>query len=226
MGNWLGRKAGIGGLALVLDVVCFGGLGGCPNVPETSTTENESVTGIFGLNTTDEILANNSIRTACEQVRNAGYELNLSQELSPPNLEGIFEPDREKSYQIFPFSGAIVHPFLVLNIQNQTPDNYIDAFYTYKDSLEEGVAGRELKGKRIVRGNKDENKFTIYGIENVYSGEFCHSEQVSIIDGRIDNDGRIYALEINTPVKVYTPRCIFIGSADYLGMEILEEKVK
>jgi hypothetical protein len=108
---------------------------------------------------------------------------------------------------------------LAVRISGQTLDNYVNVSYLQKDplDLDAPVPDRQTLGRQIIRG--ENGKFTIYYVMNVYAGNYCEAERVSIIDGRIDDNGDILAIEIDAPVQTDTPECVFPRFANFLDLE-------
>ena len=197
MKNRFGRKLAVGGLALLLN---FGNVGGCPRIPETSTTGNESTTGVEGYSTPGDFLNDRHIQEVVSDVRGEGYKLNLCQGLKPENFEGTYL--RREGYQIMPRNGApISNAPLAVIIENQSEDNYADITFLRKDLDETGEIS-EPRGRTIVRGIG--NEATFYSILDVSFEGYNHADFASILELTKNDDGTFQMIEMRLSIKVYS----------------------
>jgi hypothetical protein len=205
-----------------LNGVVFGGLvslmtlGGCPQPQGIE----ESTTGVSGMNTPEEILADENVARAIDFLQRQGYNINPSRELSPPNVEGVFEPERNGvSFQIMPnpYAGDIL-PFIALNIKDQGSDGYVSASRLQLDPADLD-SGEQTLGRTIIRGN--DRHFTIYSVEGIQAGNVCRAQRAWIIDGTKNDDGTFTTLDLRIPTEIYTPECVFPNYAESISYTTL-----
>ena len=155
-------------------------LTGCPNGPGT---------GVFGLNTPNQILANPFVNGALEQARGEGLGFRLYDynDVDPPVLSGRYSISGR---QEFPDSGPLYPGTLTWS--NQTADNHIDTDYEQLTQT-----GTSIEGE-IIRGVG--NRFTVYSIMRITDGT-CTQRTVFIVDGRQGNNGSVSVSYLSTPVS-------------------------
>ncbi|MBU0466308.1 MAG: hypothetical protein KKD94_05385 [Nanoarchaeota archaeon] len=201
------KKAVVGGLVLLL--------GGCPreNLPPglgggggTGNEEVESVTGIAGLNTPEEILANENVARLIDSVELKGYDLNLERGTSPPNIEETYIVEGHGILE-----SGLIEPSL-LRVHSQTLDNCVDVVYLEND-IQGGVRSDiGLNGNVIMRGR--DNKFTLYYLTEQNLGGGCIVDFVNILSGQKEKSGSLSAISLSSPVGDYDSNCVVFDSAD------------
>ncbi|MBU0906677.1 MAG: hypothetical protein KKD18_00195 [Nanoarchaeota archaeon] len=199
----------LAGLAMLVSGV----FGGCPvgdrrdyNSEPNQPTENTApatnnkggVTGIIGYSTREEILADRRVAEIVDAVRNNGYELNLSDKLTPPNIEETYMVEGNEL-----FSGREIERELIRFDYGERHDIFRIIYLA--NSFDGGIrTDVQTKGNPLIFG--EENRFTVYSITERNLGGDCVVDFATIFDGEKSNAG-LNGVWIEVPVKNYSMTC-------------------